>query len=69
MAMEGSDDVYVHKFTISLGGKTLFQDCKMSLAYGRRYGLVGVQHAQPQRAWVAGLLPALPAHQSHVNLA
>ena len=41
MAMEGSDDVYVHKFTISLGGKTLFSDCRLSLAYGRRYGLVG----------------------------
>ena len=39
--MEGSDDVYVHKFTISLGGKTLFNDCRLSLAYGRRYGLVG----------------------------
>ena len=39
--LEGSDDVYVHKFTISLGGKTLFADCKLSLAYGRRYGLVG----------------------------
>lgn len=39
--MEGSDDVYVHKFSISLGGKTLFHDCKLSLARGRRYGLVG----------------------------
>ena len=41
--MEGSDDVYVHKFTISLGGKTLFSDCKLSLAHGRRYGLVGAR--------------------------
>ena len=39
--MEGSDDVHVHKFTISLGGKTLFHDAKLSLAYGRRYGLIG----------------------------
>ena len=42
---EGSDDVYVHKFTISLGGKTLFSDCRLSLAYGRRYGLVGARCA------------------------
>ena len=41
--IEGSDDVYIHKFTISLGGKTLFKDCPLSLAYGRRYGLVGAQ--------------------------
>ena len=39
--MEGSDDVYVHKFSISMGGKTLFSDSKLSLAYGRRYGLIG----------------------------
>jgi len=39
--MEGSDDVHVHKFTISLGGKTLFHDAKMVLAYGHRYGLIG----------------------------
>ena len=49
--LEGSDDVYVHKFTISLGGKTLFHDCKLSLAHGRRYGLVGEStanaHADP----------------------
>jgi len=43
--IEGSDDVYVHKFTISLGGKTLFNDSKLSLAYGRRYGLVGAPAA------------------------
>ena len=30
VAMEGSDDVYVHRFTIKLGGKTLFNDCKLS---------------------------------------
>ena len=41
--IEGSDDVYIHKFTISLGGKTLFSDCKLSLAYGHRYGLVGAR--------------------------
>ena len=41
MAMEGSDDVYVHRFSISMGGKTLFSDCKLSLAHGRRYGLIG----------------------------
>ena len=41
VALEGSDDVYVHRFTIQLGGKTLFSDCKLSLAHGRRYGLVG----------------------------
>lgn len=40
--MEGSDDVYVHKFSISMGGKTLFNDCKLSLVHGRRYGLIGV---------------------------
>ena len=39
--MEGSDDVHVHKFTISLGGKSLFLNAKLSLSYGRRYGLVG----------------------------
>jgi hypothetical protein len=43
MAMEGSDDVYVHKFTISLGGKTLFSDSRLSLARGRRYGLIGAR--------------------------
>ena len=43
--MEGSDDVYVHKFSISMGGKTLFNDCKLSLAYGRRYGLIGALSA------------------------
>jgi len=40
--MEGSDDVVVNKFTISLGGKTLFLDAKLVLAYGHRYGLVGL---------------------------
>ena len=39
--MEGSDDVHVHKFSISMGGKTLFKDCPLSLAHGRRYGLIG----------------------------
>jgi len=39
--MEGSDDVYVHKFSMGMGGKTLFSDCKLSLAHGRRYGLIG----------------------------
>jgi len=39
--MEGSDDVYVHKFSISMGGKTLFNDCKLALMHGRRYGLIG----------------------------
>jgi len=40
-ALEGSDDVYVNKFTIQLGGNTLFNDAKLVLAYGRRYGLIG----------------------------
>ena len=39
--MEGSDDVHVHKFSISRGGKPLFKDCPLSLAHGRRYGLIG----------------------------
>ena len=39
--MEGSDDVHVHKFSISMGGKTLFKDCPLSLAHGRRYGPIG----------------------------
>ena len=30
--MEGSDDIYVHKFSISMGGKTLFKDSKLVLA-------------------------------------
>eukprot|EP00966_Prymnesium_polylepis_P004805 110246-Prymnesium_polylepis.1 len=42
--MEGSDDVYVHKFSMGMGGKTLFSDCKLSLAHGRRYGLIGAPH-------------------------
>ena len=39
--MEGSDDIFVHKFSISMGGKTLFKDSKLVLAHGRRYGLIG----------------------------
>ena len=43
--------MYVHKFSISMGGKTLFDDCKLSLAYGRRYGLIGApgRHALHHR--------------------
>ena len=40
--MEGSDDIIVNKFSISMGGKTLFKDSKLSLVHGRRYGLIGV---------------------------
>jgi hypothetical protein len=32
--MEGSDGIFVHKFSISMGGKTLFKDAKLSLAHG-----------------------------------
>jgi len=39
--MEGSDDVICDKFSISRGGKTLFNDSKLSLIHGRRYGLIG----------------------------
>ena len=39
--MEGSDDIICPKFSISRGGKTLFHDSKLSLVYGRRYGLIG----------------------------
>ena len=45
-AMEGSDDIFVHKFSISMGGKTLFKDAKLSLAHGRRYGLIGAPPAR-----------------------
>ena len=48
-AMEGSDDIFVHKFSISMGGKTLFKDAKLSLAHGRRYGLIGAPAARPAR--------------------
>ena len=44
--MEGSDDIFVHKFSISMGGKTLFKDAKLSLAHGRRYGLIGAPNAK-----------------------
>ena len=47
-AMEGSDDIFVHKFSISMGGKTLFKDAKLSLAHGRRYGLIGAPAARPR---------------------
>lgn len=47
--MEGSDDIFVHKFSISMGGKTLFKDAKLSLAHGRRYGLIGAPAARPVR--------------------
>lgn len=49
--MEGSDDIFVHKFSISMGGKTLFKDAKLSLAHGRRYGLIGAPPAvaRPQQ--------------------
>jgi len=35
------DNVYVHKFTIFMGGKTLFKDATLTLSFGHRYGLVG----------------------------
>ena len=52
-AMEGSDDIFVHKFSISMGGKTLFKDAKLSLAHGRRYGLIGAPATRPARAQLA----------------
>ena len=68
-AMEGSDDVFVHKFTISLGGKTLFHDCKLSLAHGRRYGLVGARslHETPYTARSDGPCSrrSLPTRRGH----
>ena len=48
--MEGSDDIFVHKFSISMGGKTLFKDAKLSLAHGRRYGLIGAPPARRRPA-------------------
>eukprot|EP00197_Chlamydomonas_leiostraca_P008797 CAMPEP_0202864636 /NCGR_PEP_ID=MMETSP1391-20130828/4798_1 /ASSEMBLY_ACC=CAM_ASM_000867 /TAXON_ID=1034604 /ORGANISM="Chlamydomonas leiostraca, Strain SAG 11-49" /LENGTH=767 /DNA_ID=CAMNT_0049544399 /DNA_START=78 /DNA_END=2381 /DNA_ORIENTATION=- len=34
-------DLHLHNFDVSNGGKDLIQDASLSLAYGRRYGLVG----------------------------
>ena len=35
------NDVHVHKFTLFMGGKALFKDAGLTLAFGHRYGLVG----------------------------
>ena len=48
--LEGSEDVHVPKFSISMGGKTLFKDSKLSLIHGRRYGLIGARLARRQGA-------------------
>ena len=37
----GIKDVIVNSMTIAVGGKTLIHDAKLSLVWGRRYGLIG----------------------------
>ncbi|KAJ1626652.1 P-loop containing nucleoside triphosphate hydrolase protein [Pavlovales sp. CCMP2436] len=41
MGDAGGNDVYVHKFSLTAGGKWLIKDSGLSLVQGRRYGLVG----------------------------
>lgn len=36
------DDIYVHKFTITIGGKHLFKEASLNLIHGKKYALVGV---------------------------
>lgn len=49
--LEGIEDIICNKFSISMGGKTLFKDSKLSLIHGRRYGLIGARPACRQSAW------------------
>lgn len=35
------NDIHVHNFNITFGGKVLLQEADLRLIYGRRYGLVG----------------------------
>ena len=61
--MEGSDDIYAHKFSISMGGKTLFKDAKLSLAHGRRYGLIGASlHDSRARPLIRSRQVQTPPH-------
>lgn len=47
--LEGTEDIICNKFSISMGGKTLFKDSKLSLIHGRRYGLIGACPACQQQ--------------------
>eukprot|EP00163_Fabomonas_tropica_P023935 TRINITY_DN4145_c0_g2_i2.p1 TRINITY_DN4145_c0_g2~~TRINITY_DN4145_c0_g2_i2.p1 ORF type:complete len:616 (-),score=199.52 TRINITY_DN4145_c0_g2_i2:371-2218(-) len=37
-----SNDIKVEKFTVRIGGQTLFKDADLTLAWKRRYGLIGL---------------------------
>ncbi len=39
--LENATDIKIEKFSISAAGKTLFNNATLSIAQGRRYGLVG----------------------------
>ena len=66
--MAEGNDVYVHKFSLTAGGKWLIKDSGLSLVQGRRYGLVGpngcgkstLMHAIASREEELG--KGIPAH-------
>ena len=37
----GSRDLHLENFSVSNGGRELIEDANVTLAYGRRYGLIG----------------------------
>ncbi|GKY97658.1 hypothetical protein MPSEU_000724100 [Mayamaea pseudoterrestris] len=49
---ENSLDINVPSFSISAAGKILFKDAALSIAHGRRYGLVGPNGTLLSRAYV-----------------
>lgn len=52
---ENSLDINIPNFSISAAGKILFKDAALTIAHGRRYGLVGPNgrvRTSPASAWV-----------------
>jgi ATP-binding cassette subfamily F protein 3 len=37
----GSKDIHLENFSVSNGGKELIEDATVTLAHGRRYGIIG----------------------------
>ena len=60
--MEGSDDIICPKFSLSMGGKSLFSDSRLALVHGRRYGLIG-----PNGCGKSSLMHAI-GHQTHPEI-
>jgi ATP-binding cassette subfamily F protein 3 len=41
VAAGGARDIHLENFTVSNGGRELISDASVTLAFGRRYGLIG----------------------------